>query len=129
MKQAQIILADGIELPHVSRDRYACWEEELSISKVMAAGNMVKELKDPGKVWRVSYQFDYMGNDLLREVMAILRKGDAFQAAVLPDNQDKYVTSTFFCVSLTAPTFAFSKNGVGLWHNLSFELREVDPHA
>ena len=129
MKRAQIILTNGIELPHVSRDRYACWEEELSVTKIMAAGNMVKELKSPGKVWRVRYQFDYMGNDLMREVMAVLRRGDSFQAAVLPDNAEDYVPAQFFCVSLTAPTFAFSKNGVGLWHNLAFELREVEPHA
>lgn len=129
MKKPQIILDDGIELPYVSRDRYACWEEELSISKVMAAGNMVKELKNPGKVWRARYQFDYMGNDLLRQVMNVLRRGDSFYAAVLPDDRDDYITTQFFCVSLTAPTFAFSKNGVGLWHNLAFELREVEPHA
>lgn len=129
MKRSQIILTDGIELPHVSRDRYACWEEELSVTKIMAAGNMVKELKNPGKVWRVRYQFDYMGNDLLREVMAVLRKGDPFRAAVLPDDRDEYITAEFFCTGMTAPTFAFEKNGVGLWHNLTFELREVEPHA
>lgn len=128
MKLTQIIL-DGVELPQVSRDRYTCWEEELSVSKVMAAGNMVKEIKHPGKVWRVQYQFDTMGNELMRQVMAVLRRGDSFPAAVLPDNADTPVTAEFFCVSLTAPTFSFEKNGVGLWHNLAFELREVEPHA
>lgn len=129
MRVTQIILGNGIVLPQISRDRYACWEEELSITKVMAAGNMVKELKNPGKVWRARYQYDYLGNDLTREVLALLRKGDSFSASVLPDNGDKLITSRFFCVSLTAPTFAFSRNGVGLWHNLAFELREVEPHA
>jgi len=128
MKPTQIIL-DGVALPHVSHDRYACWPEELSITKVMAAGNMVKELKEPGKVWRVRYQFDYMENETRLQMLEILRRGDSFPAAVLPDNSDEMVVSTFFCVSLTQPTFSFAKNGKGLWHNLAFELREVEPHA
>lgn len=129
MKITQVILGNGIVLPQISRDQYACWEEELSTTKVMAAGNMVKELKSPGKVWRARYQYDYMGNDLTREVLAFLRKGSSFYASVLPDNSDQLVTTKFFCVSLTPPTFSFAKNGVGLWHNLAFELREVEPHA
>lgn len=124
----QIIL-DKEELPQTSRDKYACWEEELSVSLVMAAGNMVKEIKDPGKVWRVKYSYDYMGNELGRKVLAILRQGTPFTATVLPDNSDEPVVSQFFCVSLTPPSFAFSRSGVPYWHNLAFELREVEPHA
>lgn len=129
MKVTQIILDDALELPQISHDKYACWEEELSVTKVMAAGNMVKELKNPGKVWRARYQYDSLGSDLTRRVLALLRQGDSFYASVLPDNSDQMITTKFFCVSLTPPTFSFSKNGVGVWHNLAFELREVEPHA
>lgn len=128
MSMTQIIL-DKEELPQTSLDKYACWEEELSVSLVMAAGNMVKEIKDPGKVWHVKYSYDYMGNELCRKVLAILRQGTPFTATVLPDNSDEPVMSQFFCVSLTPPSFAFSRSGVPYWHNLAFELREVEPHA
>lgn len=128
MSMIQLIL-DGEELPQSTKDRYSCWEEELSVSLTMAAGNMVKEIKDPGKVWRAAYTYDYMGNDKCRKVLAILRRGEAFNAAVLPDNSDQLVTSRFFCTSLTPPSYAFSRNGTPYWHNLSFELREVEPHA
>lgn len=128
MSMTQIIL-DKEELPQTSLDKYACWEEELSVSLVMAAGNMVKEIKDPGKVWHVKYSYDYMGNELCRRVLAILRHGTPFTATVLPDNSDEPVISQFFCVSLTPPSFAFSRSGVPYWHNLAFELREVEPHA
>ena len=40
------------------------------------------------------------------------------------------VVSQFFCVSLTPATFAFrDDDGAVVWHNLAFELREVEPHA
>lgn len=128
MSDVQIIL-DGEALPETSNDKYSCYEEELSVSLVMAAGNMVKEIKDPGKVWHVSYSYDYIGDEKFRKILAILRRGDPFNAAVLPDNSDTMVSSRFFCTSLTPPSFAFSRSGKPYWHNLSFELREVEPHA
>ena len=42
------------------------------------------------------------------------------------DRADK--NGTFLVDSITQPTFAFSKGGVGLWHNVGFTLREVKPH-
>ena len=125
----QIILS-GTELPPVDFDVYACWEEELSVSLVMAAGNMVKEIKDPGKVWRVRCSYDLLDDETYKAVLATLRGGDAFQAAVLPDNGEDMVVSQFFCVSLTPATFAFrDDDGAVVCHNLAFELREVEPHA
>ena len=124
----QIILA-GTELPPVDFDVYACWEEELSVSLVMAAGNMVKEIKDPGHVWVATYSFDWLDDVTYHKAKAVLRSGDAFNAAVLPDNSDTMVSSRFFCTSYTPPTFAFSEGGKPVWHNLGFTLREVEPHA
>ena len=125
----QIILA-GTALPPVDFAVYACREAELSVSLVMAAGNMVKEIKDPGKVWRVRCSYDLLDDETYKAVLSTLRGGDAFQAAVLPDNGEDMVVSQFFCVSLTPATFAFrDDDGAVVWHNLAFELREVEPHA
>lgn len=127
-KPTQIIL-DGEALPYTGRDKYACYEGDLSKLLTMQAGNMVREVPSKSKVWMVRYSYDYMGNEQCRRVLAILRRTGAISAAVLPDNSDQMITSQFFVTQLTNPTFAFAKNGVGLWHNLSFTLREVRPHA
>ena len=117
---------NGILLPQSSHDRYACWEEDLSVQVDMISGRRVIESR--GKIWKASYSFDYMGNVKLRQVLAVLRSGAPFPATVLPDNSDEPVTSIFLVESITQPTFAFSRGGVGLWHNLAFTIREEEPH-
>ena len=121
----QLIL-NGILLQESSKDRFSCWEEDLSVQVDMISGRRVVETR--GKIWKASYSFDYMGNEKLRQVLAVLRSGGPFLASVLPDNSDEMVSSYFLLDSITQPTFAFSKGGVGLWHNLAFTLREVEPH-
>lgn len=121
---------NGIALPEVSSDRYSCWEEILTRQVTMVTGRIVLEALEPAaKIWRASYTFDYTGNETLRQVLSVLRSGAPFPATVLPDNSDETVTSVFICESITQPTFAFSRGGVGLWHNLSFTIREEEPHA
>lgn len=122
----QLIL-ESLVLPESSHDKFSCWEEDLSVSKTMISGRAVIETR--GKVWKASYNFDYMGNELLRQVLAVLRSGKPFQAAVLPDDRDEMVSGIFIRESITNPTFAFSRGGVGLWHNLAFVIREERPHA
>lgn len=123
----QLILGEDLVLPESSRDKFFCWEEDLSVSLPMISGREVIESR--GKVWKASYSFDYMGNELLRKVLAVLRSGRPFQAAVLPDDRDEMVSSVFIRESITNPTYAFSRGGVGLWHNLAFTIREERPHA
>lgn len=127
-KPIQVIL-DGEALPHTSSDRYDCYEEDQSTLLTMAAKNMVKEVPAKSKVWIIKYSYDYMGNEKLRRVLEILRQDASIQVAALPNNSDEMISSRFFVTAITQPTFAFSRGGVGLWHNLSFTLREVEPHA
>ena len=125
----QLIL-DGILLPEASGDKFSCWEETLTRQVSMVTGRVVLESLEPEpRIWRASYTFDYMGNEKLRQVLEVLRRGAPFPASVLPDNQDELVSSIFICESLTNPSYAFSANGVGLWHNLAFTIREEEPHA
>ena len=104
----QLIL-NGILLPESSKDRFSCWEEDLSVQVDMISGRRVVETR--GKIWKASYSFDYMGNEKLRQVLAVLRSGEPFLASVLPDNSDEMVSSYFLLDSITQPTFAFSKGG------------------
>ena len=125
----QLIL-DGILLPEASGDKFSCWEETLTRQVSMVTGRVVLESLEPEpRIWRASYTFDYMGNEKLRQVLEVLRRGAPFPASVLPDNRGELVSSIFICESLTNPSYAFSANGVGLWHNLAFTIREEEPHA
>ena len=125
----QLIL-DGILLPEASGDKFSCWEETLTRQVSMVTGRVVLESLEPEpRIWRASYTFDYMGNEKLRQVLEVLRRGAPFPASVLRDNRDELVSSIFICESLTNPSYAFSANGVGLWHNLAFTIREEEPHA
>lgn len=123
----QINLGNVLPLPEVSRDRYSCWEEILSVQKPMISGRLIIEGR--GKIWRASYSYDYMGNSTMRAALEILRSGAPFVATVLPDNSDKPVTSTFVCTRLDPPKMAFSRKDNAYWHQISFELREERPHG
>ena len=122
----QLILNNSIYLPQTSRDKYRCYPTELGTKVDMINGRRVFEIR--GSVWTIEYEYDYMGNELMRQVNAVLRSGQSFPAIFLPDNSDEMSSSTFLTQSFPTPTFAFSRGGVGLWHNVSFVLREVQPH-
>lgn len=121
------LIVDGVYLPETSRDKYQCYPAELSESIPMISGRIVKEIR--GVAQRISWSYDYMGTDLWRQLAAVLRSGKPFPVAYLPDDSDELRAGTFLVESVTNPTFAFSKDGVGLWHNVGFALREVKPHA
>ena len=123
----QIILNNTIYLPETRRDKYRCYPSELGTQVDMISGRLVIEVR--GQVYIVEYSYDYMGNDLMRQVNAVLRSGQSFVAAVLPDESDTLLVSTFLTQDFPTPTFAFSRSGVPYWHDVSFTLREVQPHA
>lgn len=120
------LIIDGVKLPEVSRDNYSCWEEMLSVQVDMISGRRVVETR--GKVWRVSYAYDYMGNTLLRQAMVVLRSGGPIICQVLPDNSDEIVVSRFLVERLDPPKMAFSRRDNAFWHQISFTLREEKPH-
>lgn len=120
------LIIGGIVLPETSNDKYKCYEEPLGESIAMISGRTIRE--DRGKVWMVEYAYDYLGNNLCRQVLDALRYGQPLTIQFLPDNGDELLSSVFIRTSLTPPSFAFSREGKGLWHNLAFTLREVTPH-
>lgn len=123
----QLIINNTITLPYASMDKYAAWEEPLSVQLDMISGRRVVEQR--GLVWRIRYQYDYMGNALMRQLLTALRGGGILNVQFLPDTGDTLLTSTFLRESMTEPTFAFGRDGKGYWHGVEFELREVSPHA
>lgn len=122
----QLIINNSITLPYASGGKYAAWEEPLSVQLDMISGRRVEEQR--GLVWRIRYQYDYMGNALMRQLLTALRGGGILNVQFLPDTGDTLLTSTFLRESMTEPTFAFGRDGIGYWHGVEFELREVSPH-
>lgn len=122
----QLILNGGIALPYASGDKYRCYPATLSQQVEMISGRMVSE--ERGHVQMIEYAYDYMGNDLMRQVLEVLRSGTSFPVAYLPDGGDELVSSVFLTQDITQPSFAFSRGGVPYWHNFAFALREVKPH-
>ena len=122
----QLILNGQVELPETSRDKYKCYPATLSQQVDMISGRRV--LEERGHVQMIEYSYDYMGNELMRAVLGILRGGTSFPVAYLPDEGDTLVTGMFLTESITQPTMAFSKAGVPYWHNFAFTLREGKPH-
>ena len=120
------LIVNGIYLPETSKDKYQCYPGELSVNVEMISGRTVREVR--GHVQMITWSYDYMGNTLWRQLAAVLRGNTAFPVSYLPDDSDATATGTFLVDSITQPTFAFSKGGVGLWHNVGFTLREVTPH-
>lgn len=127
----QIILldstGDSVILPETSNNKYACPPEDLTVQVTMASKRIVLESR--GKVYKPSYSYDYMGNELQRKALAILRSGVPFTAYVLPDDRDEMYMSRFITLSVDRPTMAFSRKDQAYWHHLGFELREERPHG
>ena len=122
----QLILANNIYLPETSRYKYKCYPAQLGEQVDMISGRRVLEVR--GQVQMIEYEYDYMGNELMRQVNSVLRSGQSFTVAYLPDGGDSLVVSTFLTESFPQPTFAFSRGGKPYWHNVAFTLREVQPH-
>ena len=122
----QLILANNIYLPETSRDKYKCYPAQLGEQVDMISGRRVLEVR--GQVQMIEYEYDYMGNELMRQVNSVLRSGQSFTVAYLQDGGDSLVVSTFLTESFPQPTFAFSRGGKPYWHNVAFTLREVQPH-
>lgn len=122
----QLILNGQVELPETSRDKYKCYPATLSQQVDMISGRRV--LEERGHVQMIEYAYDYMGNDLMRQVLAVLRSGQSFPVAYLPDEGNALVSGVFLTESITQPSMAFSKSGIPYWHNFGFTLREVKPH-
>ena len=123
----QLILNGDIALPQTSWGKYRCYPSILNQQVEMISGRLVEEVR--GIVQMIEYSYDYMGNDLMRQALEVLRSGSSFPVAYLPDQGDTLVSGVFLCTSITQPVFAFSRGGAPYWHNFAFTLREVRPHA
>lgn len=122
----QLILNNEIYLPKTSRNKYRCYPATLSRQVEMISGRVVSEVR--GHVQMIEYAYDYMGNELMRRALAVLRSGEPFTVTYLPDEGEDLQTGIFITQSLTNPTFAFAKGDKPYWHNFAFVLREVSPH-
>lgn len=120
------LIVGGVVLPQTSNDKYSCYPETLATQVDMISGRRVQEIR--GTVQRISYSYDTLDTDTWRSLASVLRSGSAISVQYLPDDSDTMASSDFLVESLESPTFGFSRSGKGVWHNISFVLREVRPH-
>jgi len=121
------LIIDGLVMPEALYDQYSCPEVELGSFEEMISGRIVFESR--GKVWQPSCSYDYLMPEDWKKLSKLFRTGRPFTVQFLPDDGDgELQTSQFVCTELNRPTFAFSVDGVAYWHNVSFTLREANPH-
>lgn len=120
------LIIDNTLFPSSTHDNYSAYEMILTEQLEMADRSMTEEVS--GWIWKVEYSYDYMGMSKLRECLNVLRKGGVHTVTFMPDDSDETRTGRFFVESLSAPSLAFVRADQGRWHNLSFTLREVEPH-
>lgn len=125
MDPVQIVLGNELPMPNAGFDKYKCWEEMLSVQVDMISGRRVSERR--GKVWRASYQADYIDSDTLKAALAMLHSGAPIVCTVLTP-QGGTVTSSFLVDSITRPTLMGFDGAEPIWRGLAFELREETPH-
>jgi hypothetical protein len=117
------LIIGGNALPQTSDDKYKCYQVELGESIRMMSGRLVTEVR--GRYWRIEYTYDKLKDDLMRTLLPILRSGNSVDVQFLTPDSDTLQTSTFMCIDKPAPTFAFSADGKGRWHNFTFSLEQV----
>lgn len=120
------LVIDNLTLPYVKGGGYRCREEVLSKQLEMISGRMVEEVR--GLVWVIEYTAPTLDNTTMAELMKLLRHSKIFPVTFLPDNSTGLMTSTFLCTQRSTPSFIMEHLGEPVWNNVSFTLREVEPH-
>lgn len=127
----QLILdveGEYIELPE-SEKKYAVNEEVLYSDQTMISGRLTREIR--GSVWNISYQYGYFTETDREALLRVLKKGvrqPISCAFARPDDSTELEISEFFVTSISWPRYVFSRNGIPVWLDISFSLREVNPH-
>lgn len=117
------MIINNITLPQTSFDKYLCYPVELGENIRMISGRLVSEIR--GTYWRIEYTYDKLKDDVMRTLLPVLRSNDTLQVWFLSPDSNEMANGNFKCVEKPAPTFAFAKNGAGLWHNFHFVLEQV----
>lgn len=120
------LIINGLTLPETGGDKYQCYPDELGAQLDMISGRRVVEIR--GNVQKIRYAYDSMPDAVWRPLAAALRSGAPMTVQYLPDDGDTLITGRFLRESMTEPSFAFSRHGRAVWHNIAFVLREVKPH-
>lgn len=121
------LVIEGVALPEASGDKYKCYPKQLEVQKEMISGRIVSEIR--GTVQVIEWSYDYLPPATYAALLTALRTGTSVSVAYLPDDGSAMISSDFKVTSWPTPSFAFSKKGVAYWHDVSFALREVRPHA
>ena len=128
MAKAQLII-EGQIYPEADSNTgsYSCEDQVLSKTLTMIAGNIVEEVQ--GIVTVISYSYPYFDNDLMRKCLQDLKGKRVVTVTFLNPDSNERRTSKFLCTTIPNPKFRMSVDDVPYWTDISFVLREVEPHA
>lgn len=120
---------EGTVYPEASgaNGSYACYDEDLSVSDVMASGRMVFEVR--GRVRHIDYQYPYFDDELMKKCLSDLRTKKALDVIFAIAGSDTPASSKFVCTSIPNPKYKMSVEGKVYWTDISFSLREIDPYT
>lgn len=129
MKNTAIqLIIEGTQYPEAvgNEGSYRCYEDDLSINLRMAEGNIVQE--ERGRVTVIEYSYPYFEDSLLKKCLSDLRVKKFVTCLYRDMDNHELKQSEFLCTALSTPSYLMTVNGVTYWTNISFTLREVDPH-
>lgn len=118
------LMINGTAYPQASRDRYKCYTKELGESLRMLSSRLVTEVR--AAVTIIEYSYDSFDDALMRQCLADLRGRENLRVQYLDAGSDALKSGVFRCVKLPAPSFAFADRGKARWHNIAFQLEEVE---
>lgn len=124
----------AVTLPESTKNRY--WAERVpgATEVEMISRRLVKELR--GEIWKVTYQYEYLTEELKNRVIQAVRKGQRQPitcAFLPPESAGELIYSRFWVTEFTYPHYMWAKKSPGngepvpLWADFSLVLREVKP--
>ena len=119
------LIINGTPYPEATRDRYRSYTRDVGDTLRMADGSLVTEIAYTVAV--IEYNYDYFESELMNTCLADLKTGADLQVMYLPPGGDELVADVFTVTTRPSPLFAFSKQNVPYWHNISFTLESVNP--
>jgi hypothetical protein len=93
----------------------------------MISGRLVTHLSY--RIVVVEYSYDYFPDTLMRACLTDLRAGNNLTVRYLPPWDGVMSDGVFRCLSPPTPVFAFGRDGIAYWHDVSFKLEGVEGYA
>lgn len=123
------LIIEGLVYPEATGNdgSYSCQDEVLSRQLQMVSGRLVEEVV--GQVTVINYSYKYLDDTFMRQCLQALRVKRVVNVLYRTPESDTLKSGTFLCTAPPNPEYYMSIDKTVYWTNISFTLREVNPHA